>query len=71
MTYPEHRKLTAMGIASWVSTGRPEVLDRLYSEIFNLWLDVFGELKEALSSSPSVDQLVDLPLLKFDYLICT
>jgi hypothetical protein len=50
MTYPQHRKLTAMGIASWASSGRPEVLDRLYSEIFNLWLDVFGELKEALSS---------------------
>lgn len=38
-----------MGAAAWASTGRPEVLDRLYSEIFNLWLDVFGELKEALA----------------------
>jgi len=38
-----------MGIAAWVSTGRPEVLGRLYSEVFNLWLDVFGELKEAFA----------------------
>jgi hypothetical protein len=36
-----------MGIASLVSTGRPEVLNRLPSEIFNIWLDVFGEIKEA------------------------
>lgn len=42
-----------MGIAAWVSTGRPEVLGRLYSEVFNLWLDVFGELKEAFSADAS------------------
>ena len=47
MSEPRHRKLTAMGIASLVSTGRPEVLQRLPGEIFNLWLDVFGELREA------------------------
>jgi len=35
-----------MGIASLVSTGRPEVLKRLSTEVFNLWLDVFGEIKE-------------------------
>jgi hypothetical protein len=35
-----------MGIATLVSTGRPEVLKRLSGEIFNLWLDVFGEIKE-------------------------
>lgn len=46
MSEPRHRKLTAMGIASLVSTGRKEVLDRLSSEICNLWLDVFGEIKE-------------------------
>ncbi|KAF8528819.1 ARM repeat-containing protein [Hysterangium stoloniferum] len=51
MGQPQHRKLTAMGIASWASTGRPEVLDRLTTEIFNLWLDVFGELKEALAEA--------------------
>lgn len=47
MSEPRHRKLTAMGIAALVSTGRPEVLNRIPGEIFNLWLDVFGELKEA------------------------
>jgi hypothetical protein len=51
MSEPRHRKLTAMGIASLVSTGRPEVLHRLHSEIFNLWLDVFGEIKEARNST--------------------
>ena len=35
-----------MGIASLVSTGQKEVLDRLSSEVCNLWLDVFGEIKE-------------------------
>ena len=54
MAEPRHRKLAAMGIASWVSTSRPEVLDRLHTEIFNIWLDVFGELKEALADE-SVD----------------
>lgn len=38
-----------MGIANLVATGRPEVLERLTGEIFNLWLDVFGEIKEALA----------------------
>jgi hypothetical protein len=47
MSEPRHRKLTAMGMASLVSTGRPEVLQRLTTEIFSLWLDVFGEVKEA------------------------
>jgi len=50
MAEPRHRKLVAMGIASWVSTGRPEVLGRLTTEVFNIWLDVFGELKEALAA---------------------
>lgn len=36
-----------MGIAALVSTGRHEVLDRLPTEICNLWLDVFGEVREA------------------------
>lgn len=47
MSEPRHRKLTAMGIASLVSTGHPEVLKRLAIEIFNLWIDVFYEIKEA------------------------
>lgn len=51
-----------MGIASWASTGRHEVLDRLYSEVFNLWLDVFGELKEALADeSPEESRFVIFP----------
>lgn len=43
---PRHRKLYAMGIAALVSTGRPEVLERLPTEVFDLWTDVFAELKE-------------------------
>jgi hypothetical protein len=35
-----------MGLAALVSTGRPEVLGRLSSEVFDLWTDVFAELKE-------------------------
>ncbi|TBU32713.1 ARM repeat-containing protein [Dichomitus squalens] len=51
MSEPRLRKLTAMGIANLVSTGRPEVLDRLSTEICNLWIDVFGEIKEAQSNT--------------------
>lgn len=47
MHEPRHRKLAAMGIASLVASGRDEILERLPTEICNLWLDVFGELKEA------------------------
>jgi hypothetical protein len=47
MAEPRHRKLTAMAMANLVATGQPVVLKRLSSEIFNLWLDVFGEIKEA------------------------
>jgi len=46
MSEPRHRKLAAIGIALLVSTGKPEVLERLPTEVFNLWLDVFGEIKE-------------------------
>ena len=49
MSEPGHRKLTAMGAAGLVATGRDEVLKRLPSEIFNLWLDCFGEIREAES----------------------
>ena len=51
MSEPHLRKLTAMGIANLVSTGRPEVLDRLSTEICNLWIDVFGEIKEAQNNA--------------------
>lgn len=36
-----------MGLAALVSTGKVEVLERLPTEIFNVWMDVFGEIKEA------------------------
>lgn len=51
-----NRKLVAMAIAGLVSTGRSEVLNRLSTEIMNLWLDVFGEMKEALQ--PENDECV-------------
>jgi hypothetical protein len=47
MAEPGHRKLTAMGAACMVATGQDEILKRLPSEIFNLWLDCFGEIREA------------------------
>lgn len=55
MSEPRHRKLAALGIASLVSTGRPEVLDRLPNEIFNLWTDVFFEVKESRSLAENED----------------
>ncbi|KAJ3573347.1 hypothetical protein NP233_g2485 [Leucocoprinus birnbaumii] len=61
MSEPRHRKLTAMGIASFLSTGRKEVLERLPTEIFNLWLDVFGEIKEAQNVSESHEDDNDSP----------
>lgn len=48
MYEPRHRKLTAMGIARLVGTGHPDVLERLPTEICNMWTDVFGELREAV-----------------------
>jgi hypothetical protein len=36
-----------MGIAALVSTGRHEVMDRLSTEILNMWMDIHGELKES------------------------
>ncbi len=47
MSEPRHRKLSAMGIAALVSTGKHEVLKRLPTEIFNLWSEVFLDLKES------------------------
>ncbi|TFK55905.1 ARM repeat-containing protein [Heliocybe sulcata] len=57
MSEPRYRKLVAMGIANLVATGRPEVLERLPNEIFNLWLDVFGEIKEAEEQANEYNQL--------------
>ncbi|KAF9226602.1 ARM repeat-containing protein [Gyrodon lividus] len=47
MSEPRHRKLVALGIASLVSTGRHEVLERVPHEIFNLWTDVLYEVRES------------------------
>ncbi|KAJ7283929.1 armadillo-type protein [Mycena rebaudengoi] len=47
MSEPRHRKLSAMGIAALVSTGRPDVLQRVPGDIFNIWTDVLLEVKEA------------------------
>ncbi|KAG8934669.1 hypothetical protein FRC02_009496 [Tulasnella sp. 418] len=46
---PHLRKLSAMGLANLATIGRPEVVKRLSNEIANTWLDVLGEMKEALS----------------------
>jgi len=51
MSEPRHRKLVAIGMASLVSTGRSEVLDRLPNEIFNMWTDVLYEIKESQNLS--------------------
>ncbi|KAF5390622.1 hypothetical protein D9757_002665 [Collybiopsis confluens] len=47
MSQPRHRKLVAMGTAALVASGHHAILERIHSEFFNLWLDVFGEIKEA------------------------
>ena len=58
MSEPRQRKLTALGTAVLVSTARPEVLQRLSTDIFNLWLDVFGELKEAQERRKGVEYVI-------------
>lgn len=55
MSQPRHRKLVAMATAVLVSTGRPEILSRLHSEFFNLWMDVFCEIREAQNPPPTDD----------------
>ncbi|KAJ7929923.1 armadillo-type protein [Mycena leptocephala] len=57
MSESRHRKLAAMGIAALVSTARPDVLDRLPGDIFNIWTDVLLELKEAqAAAAAAVDE---------------
>ncbi|KAJ3805093.1 hypothetical protein F5876DRAFT_82190 [Lentinula aff. lateritia] len=36
-----------MGTTALVSTRQPVISGHLHSEIYNLWMDVFGEIKEA------------------------
>lgn len=57
MSEPRHRKLSAMGMAALVSTGRPEVLERIPGDVFNLWLDVFGEIKEVQKTQSLHDNM--------------
>ncbi|KAG6880369.1 hypothetical protein C0992_007780 [Termitomyces sp. T32_za158] len=61
MSEPRFRKLTAMGVAALVSTAHPEVLKRLPVEIFNLWIDVFYEIKEAQVVDDSDDNSSSAP----------
>ncbi|KAG5716692.1 Importin-11 [Termitomyces sp. T112] len=61
MSEPRFRKLTAMGVAALVSTAHPEVLKRLPVEIFNLWVDVFYEIKEAQVVDDSDDNSPSAP----------
>lgn len=49
MAESRFRKLAAMTMASLATTGRPEIIKRLPNEISNIWLDVLGEIKEALA----------------------
>lgn len=52
MSEPRHRKLVALSTAALVSTCQPQILERIPTEIFNLWLDVFGEIKESQREVP-------------------
>ncbi|KIK67986.1 hypothetical protein GYMLUDRAFT_36796 [Collybiopsis luxurians FD-317 M1] len=61
MSQPKHRKLVAMGTAALVATGQPEILARLHSELFNLWMDVFGEIKEAQNPVTTDDDGQEVP----------
>lgn len=63
---PRHRKLYAMGVAVLVSTGRSEVLERLHSEVFDLWTDVFAELKEVQRQQQD-DGFVEQPTILAAY----
>lgn len=44
--------MTAMSMANLTTTGQPQVMDRLATEISNIWLDVLGEIKEAEADDP-------------------
>ncbi|KIM21025.1 hypothetical protein M408DRAFT_81094 [Serendipita vermifera MAFF 305830] len=51
------RKLVALATAELLATGNSEIIDRISSsEAFNIWLDVLGELKEAMSQRPGDDE---------------
>lgn len=50
---PGRRKLVALATANLLTTGHKIVIERLVScEQFNIWIDVLGELREALATDP-------------------
>src|SRR5258708_153385 len=55
---PRRRKLVALATANLLATGHKVVIERLVScEQFNIWIDVLGELKEALTTDPEASTL--------------
>ncbi|KAF7332027.1 Importin N-terminal domain-containing protein [Mycena kentingensis (nom. inval.)] len=54
MSEARHRKLSSMGMAALVSTAKPDVLNRIPGDIFNMWTDVLSELKEAQVAASTV-----------------
>lgn len=51
------RKLVALATAELLATGNGEIIDRISSsEAFNIWLDVLGELKEAMTQRSDEDE---------------
>ncbi|KAG8950586.1 hypothetical protein FRC00_007626 [Tulasnella sp. 408] len=52
MAESRHRKMTAMSMANLATTAQPQVMDRLATEISNIWLDVLAEIKEAEADDP-------------------
>ncbi|KAF9076797.1 ran binding protein 11 [Rhodocollybia butyracea] len=61
MSHPRYRKLVAMGTAALVATAQPQILSRLHSEFFNLWMDVFCEIKEAQNPVTTDDDGQEVP----------
>jgi hypothetical protein len=48
--------LVALATAELLATGNSEIIDRISSsEAFNIWLDVLGELREAVSQKSGED----------------
>ncbi|CAG7848308.1 SubName: Full=Uncharacterized protein {ECO:0000313/EMBL:CCA73991.1} [Serendipita indica DSM 11827] len=59
------RKLVALATAELLATGNKIAVERLAtSEALNIWLDVLGELKEALEQRPGEDDQ-DSPLILY------
>lgn len=61
MAESRYRKLTAMTMACLATTGRPEIVKRLPNEIANIWMDVLGEIREALEEDPDNPSYVPRP----------